>query len=218
MNDNTRPPTPKEFWTSVWEEGAIRFHQQNYNAQMMHFFDSIDLKDKSVLIPLAGKTKDILYFLEKGAHVTAVEFYEGAVIDFFKENHLSYTREGNIFKGQHIHFHACDFFELKTSRPFDVMYDRASQVVFSKETRDRYYSHVATLIDKKTLLYLGAINHKGPDDYGPPYKISVDEVKKYYEQMGISLFVESIKKEVPSEKMQSFGILEFETYFLANNG
>lgn len=133
MNDNTLPPTPKEFWTSVWEEGVIRFHQQNYNAQMVHFFDSINLKEKSVLIPLAGKTKDILYFLEKGAHVTAVEFYEGAVLDFFKENNLSYTKEGNLFKGDHIHFYACDFFDLKSAHPFDVMYDRASQVVFQKK-------------------------------------------------------------------------------------
>ena len=216
MNDNTQPPTPKEFWTSVWEEGVIRFHQQNYNAQMVHFFDSINLKEKSVLIPLAGKTKDILYFLEKGAHVTAVEFYEGAVLDFFKENNLSYTKEGNLFKGDHIHFYACDFFDLKSAHPFDVMYDRASQVVFSKETRERYYSHVATLINKETLLYLGAIDHSGPEDYGPPYKISTSEVMSYYKKMGIALTVESLKKEIPSEKMQSFGILEFETYFLTN--
>lgn len=216
MNDNTMPLSPKEYWSNVWQEGVIRFHQKEYNAQMVNFFDTLDLKGKRVLIPLAGKTKDILYFLEKGAIVTAIEFYEGAVIDFFQENQINFTKNGLHYQGDNIHFYACDFFDFKSASPFDVLYDRASQVVFSKETRPKYYQHISTLITPKTLLYLGAINHEGPEDYGPPFKISIAEMQNFYQNMDISLHLESTRTDQASEKMQAAGVNEFTTYFLTN--
>lgn len=210
------PPTPKEFWSGVWQEGQIRFHQPQYNPLMVDFFSDIDLNDKTVLVPLAGKTRDILYFLEKGATVWAIEFYEGAILDFFKENNLSFTKQGPFYTGEKIHFFAGDFFDFKTSRPFDVMYDRASQVVFSPENRHSYYAHMATLIHPRTLIFSGAIDHSGPSDYGPPFKIAPDEVKSYYEKMGITLTMAASKVDPSNERMQAVGVERVQTYFLSN--
>jgi thiopurine S-methyltransferase len=80
------------FWSKVWEEGVIRFHQSRYNEIMMMYFDDKDLTGKMVMIPLAGKTRDINYFLEKGAQVIAIEFYENAIKDYFAENSMSYIQ------------------------------------------------------------------------------------------------------------------------------
>ncbi|AUN98197.1 hypothetical protein C0V70_08780 [Bacteriovorax stolpii] len=216
MSDNTLPPTPKEFWSDVWKEGVIRFHQKDYNQAMVHFFRDIDLKNKTVLIPLAGKTNDILFFLEKGAHVTAIEFYEGAVMAFFNENNIPFTKKDHTYSGQNITFYAGDFFDYKNHIPFDVMYDRASQVVFNQENRPAYYAHMSTLIDKHTILFLGAIDHQGPHDYGPPFKISPEEVMSAYKNMGIFLEMVSSQMNAASEKMQAVGIEEVQTYFLSN--
>ena len=103
--------TPLNFWCQVWQEGLIRFHQQEYNSEMREFFSDIDLKDKTVFIPLAGKTLDILYFLEKGAKVTAIEFVEQAIIDFFEDNEILYTKNDQLYQCTNLDFYAADFQE-----------------------------------------------------------------------------------------------------------
>lgn len=208
--------TPLNFWSQVWQEGTIRFHQKDYNTQMMSFFKDIDLKNKTVFIPLAGKTKDIMYFLEKGARVTAIEFVEQAIIDFFEDNETLYTKIGNLYQCENLKFYAMDFFDFRTDKKFDVLYDRASQVVFPEEKRPAYYRHISELIDQKTILLLAAIDHEGPKEYGPPHKIPQNEVKSAYKKMGIDLRVYSEHTEVTSEKMQNAGIANLVSYFLTN--
>ena len=78
---------------------------------MMNFFKDIDLKDKTVFIPLAGKTKDILYFLERGAIVTAIEFVEQAVIDFFEDNEILYSKIDNLYQCENLKFYSMDLFD-----------------------------------------------------------------------------------------------------------
>ena len=208
--------TPLNFWSQVWSEGTIRFHQKDYNSQMLAFFKNIDLKDKSVFIPLAGKTKDILYFLERGANVVAIEFVEQAVIDFFEDNEILYTKMDNLYQCENLKFYVMDFFDYKNEEKFDVIYDRASQVVFAKELRPAYYKHIAKLLDTHTTLLLAAIYHEGPEDYGPPFKISQSEVMASYKAMGINLEVFNENFEIASEKMQAAGIKSLISYFLTN--
>lgn len=209
--------TPLEFWSQVWDEGSIRFHQQNYNLEMIKYFKDIDLKDKTVLIPLAGKTKDILFFLEKGAHVTAIEFCEPAVVSFFEENNLAYKKHGHSFFADNLTFHAMDFFNFTTETPFDVLYDRASQVVFNTKDRPSYYQHIAKLINPQTILLLFSIDHDGSFEYGPPHKIPKAEIMAAYKKMGITLFTNSEINEVTtSEKMQAQGIMSLTAFTLVN--
>lgn len=209
--------TPLEFWSQVWDEGTIRFHQNNYNSEMIKYFNDIDLKGKSVFIPLAGKTKDILYFLEKGANVTAIEFWEPAVISFFEENNIAYKKHGYSFFADNLTFHAMDFFNFSTDTPFDVLYDRASQVVFNKADRPHYYQHISKLINPKTILLLFSIDHDGSFEYGPPHKIPKSEIITAYKNMGITLLTNSENHEIStSEKMQAQGILSLTAFTLIN--
>ena len=208
--------TPLNFWSQVWQEGTIRFHQKDYNSQMMNFFKDIDLKNKTVFIPLAGKTKDIMYFLERGAHVTAVEFVEQAIVEFFEDNEILYKKTGNLYQCENLNFYAMDLFDFKSENKFDVLYDRASQVVFNSESRPAYYQLLSTVITPQTIVLLGSIDHAGPKEYGPPHKISPEEIKSAYKKMGINLKIFSETTEVTSEKMQNAGISSLVSYFLTN--
>lgn len=208
--------TPLNFWSQVWQEGTIRFHQKDYNSQMMSFFKNIDLKNKTIFIPLAGKTKDIMYFLERGAHVTAIEFVEQAIVDFFQDNEILYTKTGNLYHCENLNFYAMDFFDFKTDKKFNVLYDRASQVVFSEASRPLYYKHISSLITSESIVFIGSIDHEGPKEYGPPYKISKEEIINAYKKMGIELKVFSENTEVTSEKMQNAGINSLSSFFLTN--
>lgn len=210
--------TPLEFWSQIWDEGTIRFHQNQYNSEMLKYFKDIDLKDKTVLIPLAGKTKDILFFLEKGAHVTAIEFHEPAVVSFFKENNIAYKKHGYSFFADNLTFHAMDFFNFHTEKPFDVLFDRASQVVFNQKDRPHYYEHISKLIDQHSKLLLFSIDHNGSFDYGPPHKIPKSEIISAYKKMGITLKVNSENIEgALSEKMLAQGIVSLTAFTLVND-
>ncbi|MBY0415316.1 MAG: hypothetical protein K2Q18_14185 [Bdellovibrionales bacterium] len=200
--------SPLNFWTDVWSEGVIRFHQKNYNSHMVSFFNDFDLKGKTVFIPLAGKTNDIIYFLEKGAKVVAIEFVESAIDDFFTEKNIPYTKTNNEYHSENLTFLAMDFFNYHPEKPFDVLYDRASQVVFSESLRPKYYDHIKNFVHFETLLLLLSINHQGPRDYGPPFPISEHEIISQYEKMKIPLKLLSKTPETPSEKMQAQGITE----------
>lgn len=208
--------TPLEFWSQFWKEGTIRFHQKVFNPDMTSFFDSIDLKNKTVLIPLAGKSKDILYFLEKGANVTAIEFYEPAINDFFSENNIALKKIADTFYAPNLTFISGDFFNFNQVAPFDVLYDRASQVVFNIENRPRYFGHIHSLINHETILLLFSIDHAGPKTYGPPFKISKAEIVSEYKKMGIELKTYKEVSEVASEKMQAQGIFELASFSLTN--
>lgn len=208
--------TPLEYWSNVWTEGVIRFHQAQYNSQMTAYFNQFDLTNKTVLIPLAGKSKDILYFLERGAIVTAIEFCEQAVVDFFTENKIEFTKVGNCFKAKNLSFYACDFFNFHTDTSFDVLYDRASQVVFGKNDRPKYFDHVLNMVTSKSLILLFSVDHAGDPDYGPPFKIPKTEIMEAYKNKGITLTEESTTTEVGSEKMQAAGINTLITFTLKN--
>ncbi|MBC7429440.1 MAG: hypothetical protein H7336_12555 [Bacteriovorax sp.] len=208
--------TPLNFWNQVWQDGTIRFHQNVFNSQMVSKFRDVDLNGKTVLIPLAGKTRDILFFLEKGAQVTAVEFVEQAIIEFFENNEIQYTKIGNLYQCENLKFYAMDFFAFTTEKKFDVLFDRASQVVFAPAERPYYYQHMSTLIDTHTMLLLGAIEHTGPADFGPPHKISQAEVKNAYEKMGITLKKFSEQQDTTNEKLQAMGVNVMTSYYLTN--
>lgn len=209
--------SPIEFWSQVWDEGTIRFHQNSYNTEMIKYFKDVDLKDKTVLIPLAGKTKDILFFLEKGALVTAIEFCEPAIISFFEENNMAYKKHGYSFFADNLTFHAMDFFDFNTEKPFDVLFDRASQVVFNKTERPRYFQHMSKLIDQNSMLLLFSIDHDGSFEYGPPHKIPKEEIITAYKKMGITLRTNSENHEVAtSDKMQAQGIVSLTAFTLVN--
>ena len=207
---------PKIFWTDVWNEGQIRFHQKSYNPQMVEFFKDIDLSNKSVFIPLAGKSLDILFFKEKGAQVFAVEFVESAIIDFFKENNLSFKKINNTYFADNITFYHQDFFEHRSNTSYDVIYDRASQVVFDKKQRPNYYAHLQKFLHDDTILLIFSVDHSGPDTYGPPFKITEEEIKKHYAKVGIELYLFQSRSAPASDKAKEHGINEIETLVLSS--
>lgn len=195
-----------DFWSKVWEEGVIRFHQMSYNPVMMSYFQDKVLQDKHILVPLAGKTKDINYFLEKGAKVSAVEFCEKAIREYFLENKLDFTEENGVYKAGSLTFYKRDFFEFHSQEVFDYVYDRASVVVFNEEKRKDYYDHLCLFIKEGTELLIFTIDHTGPADYGPPHKISEGELSFEFQKRGVPLRVFHQSTEKPSEKMASVGI------------
>ena len=81
-----------EFWHNRWHTQQIGWHRAVYNDMLLKHWPSINAVEGSeVIVPLCGKSLDMLWLAEQGYSVVGLEMVEEAVMAFFKENSLQYS-------------------------------------------------------------------------------------------------------------------------------
>jgi thiopurine S-methyltransferase len=80
-----------KYWIDKWKTGDTKFHRPEYQPALVKLFPADP--PGTVFVPLCGKTRDMLWFLEKGWSVIGVEAVEMAARAFFDENNLAFTEE-----------------------------------------------------------------------------------------------------------------------------
>lgn len=204
-----------KFWQEGWDKGFTGFHQSEYNQAMIDYFKDIDLKDKTVLIPLCGKSLDMIYLAGQGAKVIGVEVVKDPVEQFFQENKVNFDLGDNVYtsKDGKIEIHNKDFFKIEDLGRIDYLYDRASNVALPMCMREeKYYPTIKRLIQEETKTLLITMDHDGSRDFGPPYAINKEETKEHYPSL-------KLISEVSSKAMERFqeeGIKKVRRYIWAN--
>ncbi|GAB3509883.1 thiopurine S-methyltransferase [Spirosoma knui] len=173
----------KAFWFNSWElEGHhTSFHRKDIHPYVLKHLPPFELEGKSVLVPLCGKTIDMLYFSHFAQRVIGVEFVEKAVIQFFEENGLAYTQRGRRFVSGNITILCCDLFALTPEDigHIDIVYDRASLVALPYPMRLRYLQTLERLTPVGTLTFLNTLEY-APTLDSPPFSITPEEVSSYF--------------------------------------
>jgi len=78
-----------EFWHKRWQEKRTGFHQSEVNPLLIKHFSALRLPIGSrVLVPLCGKSVDMMWLVNEGYNVVGVELVETAVQDFFTEQNI----------------------------------------------------------------------------------------------------------------------------------
>lgn len=79
----------ESFWQARWAENQIGFHQRETNPYLERYWSRLGLPAGcQVLVPLCGKSLDLLWLAGQGYRVLGVELAERAVLDFFAEQGL----------------------------------------------------------------------------------------------------------------------------------
>ena len=78
-----------EPWLERWREGRTGWHEPEGNRNLKTHWAGTG---KRVLVPLCGKTPDLLWLEARGNDVVGVELAEMAVRGFFEDNALDYRR------------------------------------------------------------------------------------------------------------------------------
>jgi thiopurine S-methyltransferase len=74
----------KEYWLNKWKSKDVTFHEQSVNPDLVAYVRELNLRvGDGVLVPLCGKSKDMLWLMESGFHVVGVEFSPIACEEFF---------------------------------------------------------------------------------------------------------------------------------------
>lgn len=180
----------KDFWLSKWEMNQIGFHQDEYNPNLMEYLPHYltDHHSKpNVLVPLCGKTKDIIYLANHAQKIIGVELAEKACHDFFIENALQFdVQEINenvkVYRSLNIELYCGDIFNIDENvfKDIDLIYDRASLVALPQEMRTKLYQLYKKLLKNDTRLYAITFEYDQSQMQGPPFSISTNEFEEEF--------------------------------------
>lgn len=184
-----------DFWKARWSEQRIGFHLPDVNPLLTTFasrwlgLKELDspaaLHDRRVLVPLCGKTVDMIWLAERGARVVGVEFVEHAAAAFFQEAAIGVAVERReraaVYRsnqqGLNVEIWVSDFLSLTADEVgvFDAVYDRAALIALEPRVRAAYADRVVQLSHPGTQLLLVTVEHDGGS--GPPFSISESDTR-----------------------------------------
>ncbi|MDH3526723.1 MAG: thiopurine S-methyltransferase [Gammaproteobacteria bacterium] len=176
-----------DFWHERWQANQIGFHQDEINPYLVRYWPGLATDTSGrVLVPLCGKSRDMIWLLDQGYSVLGVEISPIAVEAFFAEYNMTPTvrREAHCsrwaFDGLEL---LCgDFFALDRRDIGEVaaVYDRAALIALPPDMRPRYADQLASLLGKTTTGLLITLEYKQDEMNGPPFSVSDAEVEQLY--------------------------------------
>lgn len=169
-------------WLERWESGRTGWHEEQGNAGLKKHW----LADAgSVLVPLCGKTPDLVWLARRGHEVVGVELAERAVREFFAEQDLQFVREERgplaLFRCRDlpINVYCGDYFRF-SARPFAALYDRGALVAVQPSLRPRYVEHTRRLLQPTAAKLIVTLEYDQAVVQGPPFSLTADEVRRFW--------------------------------------
>ncbi|EJL05335.1 thiopurine S-methyltransferase [Pseudomonas fluorescens Q2-87] len=173
-----------EFWHKRWSSNQIGFHLPDVNPYLQRFWPQLRLAQGTrVLVPLCGKSLDLLWLAQQGYPVLGVELSEKAVTDFFIEHQLepSVSEEGafKVFRAAEIEIRCGDFFALDQEdlAGCTALYDRAALIALPVPMRERYAAHLQKIMPQCMGLLI-TLDYDQAQMPGPPFSVADDEVRR----------------------------------------
>jgi len=212
-------------WLQLWRDRQTDFHQTSVNPLLSRFWPSLDLASKSrILVPLCGKSLDMLWLAEQGHEVVGIELSPLAVKAFFKENRLKPTKKriGDFTCWQHgnIRILCGDYFALTTEQigPIDTVYDRAALTALPEDIRPLYVAKLREIIPCSANIFLLTIEDADAEMTLKQALGVDDELKALYAQgYNIELtHVESVYETDPQSPTRQPRRAEYKVYTLTN--
>jgi thiopurine S-methyltransferase len=175
-----------EDWLHRWEEGRIGWHEPAGNAALKTHWPKLGAGSR-VLVPLCGKSLDLLWLAERGLDVTGIEMSTVAIETFFAEQRLEYEKVSGALdcycaREREIRLYRGDFFEF-SGEPFDAVYDRGALVAIPRDVRPHYAAHLDTLLRAHAFRFLVTLEYDQVRVAGPPFALMPDEVRRYWPQL-----------------------------------
>jgi thiopurine S-methyltransferase len=174
-----------DFWGDAWREGKIGFHEGKPNELLDRHHAHLGA-NRSVLVPLCGKSEDLVFLATFGHTVVGVELVEDAVKAFFAEHGIApaITRTADHVAYAHgaITIYAGDYFKLTPALagPCTALYDRAALVALPPDLRPRYAAHTRTLLAPDSPALLVTLDYDQTKHDGPPFSVEEQEVRAIY--------------------------------------
>ena len=174
------------FWHNRWQTQQIGWHRDAYNDLLTKHWERVGSnKGDQVLVPLCGKSLDMLWFASQGHSVVGLEMVEEAIQAFFEENKLDVSRETIHEQIHHTSepftIIESDIFNLKAGlTQADAWYDRAAMIAIPPTMRETYVEQIRQLTKPNAVGLLITFTYPQEEMEGPPFSLSDNEVKELF--------------------------------------
>ena len=171
-------------WIERWREGRTGWHEVDGSALLRRHWPRL-VRGSRVLVPLCGKSVDMLWLASQGLEVTGVELSEIAVRAFFDENELDAetVRQHGMpcYRSSTVPISICcgDYLAFSDG-PFDALFDRGGLVAMPAELRPRYAEHTTTLLAPDAYRMIITLEYDQDRVAGPPFSVTADELRSYW--------------------------------------
>ncbi len=188
-----------QFWHDRWQTGQIGFHRSAVDANLMRHWGDLTLakpadglKACPVLVPLCGKSVDMLWLREAGHSVVGVELSVIAAEAFYMENGIAARRrvlgasgagaDFDRYESPGLDLLRGDFFALTPALlgPVAAVYDRAALISWADHLRARYVEQLTRLLAPGAEMLLVTVEYPPHQMSGPPFAVSRTEVESLY--------------------------------------
>lgn len=176
-----------EDWLNRWETGRTGWHENDGNAGLKSHWP-VNVRGSRVLVPLCGKSPDLLWLARRGHEVVGVELADIAIREFFADHDLAYQLE----TGEHLDCYSAndlpitlycgDYFSFDAP-PFDALYDRGALVAMHESLRPRYVEHTKQLLRPGAVRLIITMEYDQSVVQGPPFSILPSEIGAYWDDL-----------------------------------
>lgn len=175
----------KDFWQQRWARNEIGFHLSEVNPYLQQFWPALNVPaGAQVLVPLCGKSLDMLWLAEQGYRVLGVELAQAAVEAFFSEQGLlaEIDQFGAFrrYRSGAIEVLCGDFFSLTAADLLGclALYDRAALIALPAPLRERYVAHLAAVLPSGCSGLLVTLDYPQEQMPGPPFAVGEVEIQQ----------------------------------------
>jgi methyl halide transferase len=161
----------QEDWQRHYDEGDLGWDLGQVAPPFVKLFESKSILPGKTLIPGCGRGHEVIYLVENGFEVTAVDYSSGAV------DHLKSTVQERKLKCEVLHI---DFFGIDSAHNgiYDLLIEQTFFCAISPEQRPSYVSTVARALRPGGML-AGLFYHTG-EKGGPPFNTTREDILKHF--------------------------------------
>jgi thiopurine S-methyltransferase len=176
-----------DFWHDRWRTAQTGFHRSSIDDNLIRHWPDLSLpKSARILVPLCGKSLDLLWLRDQGHAVIGIELSDIALQSLFMENGVAARRRTlphfDLYEAENLQCLRGDLFDLTPERlgQVEAVYDRASLVSWAPEQRARYIEHLTAVTGTGTQTLLVTLEYPQAEMKGPPFSVDSADVHRLY--------------------------------------
>lgn len=207
-----------EFWQQRWREQRIGFHQDRPTPLLEKYWPWLGIMPGSkVLVPLAGKSLDMLWLAGQGLQILGVELSALAVEQFFAEHGLTpevrEATDGHHYTAGAIEIVQGDIFATDPAALAGcaAVFDRAALIALPPEMRQHYAAKVYARLPAGCRGLLITLEYPQEEKHGPPFAVPEAELRELVGQSWEVTVLERLDILAEQPGFQKEGITALET-------
>ena len=182
-----------EYWLKRWREGRTGWHRSEVMPLLVQHWSALNVpRGSRVLVPLCGKSLDMLWLAQQGMRVLGVDVSPVAIESFLAENQLHARTRGEA-DGTHYEItNASGEIEIINGDAFaldpdevaqcNVFYDRAALIAMPAPMRRRLVDELYVQLPAGSAGLLITLTYPGNEMQGPPFSVDDAEVHDLFDK------------------------------------